>query len=320
MEFTEDPISNAQQETYRDPLRIQETAIGGLSHQIQQINRYLQILESGQMSQFPSLGLQMGLLLHGPQGVGKSMLLDKISEAPWRKAVRIVSPVNKSIVNNAFKEALGHQPSVVILDDLDNLVGSQEPSGSSRNHVASMLTQEIDGLRGQRVLVIGATRYLFAVHSSLRVSHRLSRELEIPVPNVQARKDILKVLNPEFVGPDLLEKVGEETHGYVGGDLYGLMKEAVFSAMGRQLEKHKLSDSSQVDGADAMKEVQGDASAGDLGLTAEDFDIAKRFVRPSAMREVFLETPNVKWSNIAGSEEVKEQLKRITEWPFKVSN
>ena len=163
-----------------------------------------------------------------------------------------------------------------------------------------MLAREMDSIRHQRVLVIGATPHLHEVDSSLRVSHRFSREIEIPAPNVQARKDILKALDNGAINSDLLEQIGEDTHGYVGGDLERLMDGAVDLALLRGREEH------------------GNATL--EAVTAKDFEDAKRNVRPSAMREVYLETPSVKWSDIGGLEEIKEQLKAVTERSSTVSN
>ena len=332
IEFAEDSIPKAKQETHQGPLQIQDYTIGGLSYQIQQLNDYLKNIESGHMPQF-SPGLPRGILLHGPQGVGKSLLLDKLSEAPWRKIVRIASPINKSIITNTFKEALENQPSAIILDDLEVLAGSHERESPSQNHIASILTQAIDGLGGQNVLVIGAARHLDGVHPSLRTATRLWEDIYIPAPNIQARKDILKIfacrmLERGMISSDLLEQIGEETPGYTGDDLIRLLKKAEHSAttrmertrrLRRELEQRE-DKSSRAEVMDSTRNPEVDESADELRLTAEDFDAAKRSARPSTMWGATLEAPNVKWSDIAGLEEVQAQIRQLIEWPFKVRN
>lgn len=222
--------------------------------------------------------------------------------------MRIDAPISRSAISSTFKQALQHQPSLVVVEDIQRLAGSYEPGSSSQSTAASILVQEIDRLRNSRVLVVGTTRRLDEVDRDLRVSHRFPMEIEIPVPNAQARKDFLHRLGTKHIASNLLDKIGEETHGYVMADLNALMLHASVASLAREMHE------------DEVLGPREHASFHEFQLTAEDFEEAKGIVPPSAMREVFLETPNVKWSDIGGSEEVKEQLKRITEWPLTVSN
>ncbi|KAL9074920.1 MAG: hypothetical protein Q9157_004216 [Trypethelium eluteriae] len=308
--LTDQIVFEPQQDTLVDAIQLRKDAVPAIAHQIQELNRILRHMTlSG-----PSTTLGKGVLLHGPAGVGKSLLLDKLSEAPWRKVMRISLPATKSAISSAFKEAAECMPSMVRISNLGSIAGPSEMGG--RSGTAQHLDEEMANIRNKRVLVIGETRRLDEVDSFLRTSYRFRTEIEIPVPHVSARKEILKALSLGTVSPDLLERVGEGTHGYVGGDLFALIDEATSSAMDRRLNEQEGLDSHDTTN-NATKKEQSKADVGDVHLIEEDFENAKYRVRPSAMREVYLETPNVKFSDIAGSEEVKEQLESVTQWPFK---
>ncbi|KAI9689956.1 MAG: hypothetical protein M1822_009838 [Bathelium mastoideum] len=315
IEFASKSAHEAEADAPAGALRVPEDAVAGLSTQIRELNRVLLMFGMRFGSSTLSRSIQLGILLYGPRGTGKSSLLNKITEASWRKVVRINGPVGKSALSDAFTQALQNQPSVIILDNLHDLAGSHERLNATDRSTVSALAQEIDGIKNQRVLVVGATRRLDEVDSDLRVSYRLSIEIEVPVPDVQARKEILKALNWGATNPALLEQIGEETHGYVGADLQALVLRAGIAAMNRNLSDEQY-DFHQCVSTVSEKTAERGVWDADLHFIKEDFEIAKRAVKPSAMREVFLETPNVKWSDVGGSDEVKEQLKRMTEWPF----
>ncbi|KAL9097621.1 MAG: hypothetical protein Q9165_000518 [Trypethelium subeluteriae] len=308
--LTDQAFSAPKQDTLIGAIQLRKDAIPGLAHQIQEVNRILRHMTLSE----PSMALLKGVILHGPAGVGKSLLLDKLSEAPWNKVARVSLPATKSAISSAFKEAAEFTPSMIRIGNLGSVAGSPEMGG--RSGTSQHLDEEMANIRYKRILVIGEARRLDEVDSFLRTSYRFRTEIEIPVPHASARKEILKALSPATVSPGLLDQVGEETHGYVGGDLFALIDEAASSAMDRTLTKQEGLDSHDSI-SNATKEEESKEESGDIHLTEKDFENARYRVRPSAMREVYLETPNVKFSDIAGSEEVKEQLESVTEWPFK---
>ncbi|KAI9820342.1 MAG: AAA+-type ATPase [Pycnora praestabilis] len=310
------------------PLAISADRVGGLTQQLKQLNdRLSAFIGDRQRSMLsPDYPRSGGVLLHGPAGTGKSLLLKKLAAAPWRKVFTIDASDSAATVRKVFAEALKHQRSVIIIDEIDVIAAKRSSSeGVVAANLASYLKAELDKLGDCKVFVIAATRRPTEIHESLRTPGRLEYEIEIPIPDAKARVEIIKVLLGLKANDQskLLEDLGERTHGYVGSDLGMLIRLAEESASARYRIKH-LSEGyygSQVNGVRKEEEVQVNNNGSNpdraLSFTQEDIDTVLPKVRPTAMREVFLETPKVRWSDIGGQEEVKQSLRELVEWPFK---
>lgn len=209
-----------------------------------------------------------------------------------------------------FEQAEKSAPAILFIDEVDAIAPKREEvTGEVERRLVAQMCTLLDGLKSRgRVIVIAATNRPNALDPALRRPGRFDREIEIGVPDRDGRKEILQIHTrgmPLAKEVDL-EKIADITHGFVGADLEALCKEAAMSSLRRILPKIKLEE------ATIPPEVLEE-----LRVTKEDFDNALKVVQPSAMREVLIEVPNVKWEEIGGLEKVKQELREAVEWPLK---
>jgi SpoVK/Ycf46/Vps4 family AAA+-type ATPase len=215
-------------------------------------------------------------------------------------------------LRNIFEEAEKNSPSIIFIDEVDSLAPKREEvTGEVEKRVVSQLLTLMDGLKGRgKVIVIAATNRENALDPALRRPGRFDREIEIGVPDQKGRKEVLQIhtRNMPLDGVDL-DRFAEITYGFVGADLEALCKEAAMSALRRNLPGISWKKHEELPPKLLEK----------LKVTKEDFNNALKIVEPSAMREVLIEIPNVRWSDIGGLENVKGMLKETVEWPLKNS-
>ena len=296
-------------------LQVQQLDLGGMSHQIDMINESLaDFSSSSQGPVMPSFyEHSRGILLYGPKGTGKTALLRKIQETAWRKTFTIGSSTfsrnigdSEAKIRHAFQEATRNQPSVVIIDQLE-FVAPRRTSLDSQSLV-SVLCECLDMVKGALVLVAAATRHPNDVDDALRTPHRLATEIELQVPTSQDRAEILRAIRGHSsagLSDFLIETIAEKTHGYVGADLFALLQLVCRKARQRQISK-----------LDVTKESE---ALGPLEIQESDIFPALQETRPTAMREVFLETPKVRWSDIGGQHDIKKRLQKAVQRPLRVS-
>ncbi|MDD1651744.1 MAG: AAA family ATPase, partial [Methanomicrobiales archaeon] len=200
-------------------------------------------------------------------------------------------------------------PSIIFIDELDSIAPRREDvTGEVERRVVAQLLTMMDGLeeRGQ-VVVIGATNRVDAIDPALRRPGRFDREIEIGVPNEVDRAEILKIHTrgmPLASDVDLV-RLSHQTHGFVGADLAALAREGAIRALRRYLPDIDLdADEIPPEVLDAMQ------------VFAADFRDALRDVGPSAMREVLLEVPHVKWDDVGGLDAEKEEVREAVEYPL----
>ena len=324
--------------------------IGGLQKQIDKLNEKLRILNDDLrrlLSPPAERKRGTGILLHGPSGTGKSLLLDKFAEAGWSSSYRLDSAVlpmsvaqSQTIVRDTFAKALKSQPSVILMDRLEDICGKPETGGSASPNIANSLIAEMDKTRGTKVLVVATTSSLANIDSRLRKRTLFSEEIEIPVPDATSRTEILKVLQQKdrHVADALSETIGLRTHGFVGSDLEDLYTTAWDYAYRRHRETNTTTEtnaapeepksSTNAESPAAIttsgpETANANSSATEptseppsLTVTLQDFEQAMHSVRPTAMKEIFLETPTVRWSDIGGSDAVRQALAKVTSRPF----
>lgn len=321
---------------------ITSEGIGGLNKQVEQLNKRLVRL-IGQIrgrTLPPQIQRNGGILLYGPEGTGKTLLLDRLTHASWRRVIRIDQSVlsgtnskNQVTLRNLFGDAIGQQPSLIIIDNLEVFAGAQQRD-SIMGSMVSTLVAELDRLKNTQVLVVAATHSPNDIDKSLRTPGRFRYEIEVPIPDRQARVDILKAMHGTLSQSDpVAEAIGERTHGFVGQDLEALYNNALEHAVERFYQNEDWVTAINAGGRDSVntittlvntiREPSGepvDDEVIDVQASMEDYERALLDIRPSAMKEVFLETPKVYWSDIGGSANVQETLKEVVEWPLKFAS
>ncbi len=270
---------------------------------------------------FKHLGIEppKGILLYGPPGCGKTLLAKALANEIGAYFIPINGPEimskfygeSEQRLREIFEEAEKNAPAIIFIDEIDAIAPKREEVvGEVEKRVVAQLLTLMDGLKERgKIIVIGATNRVDAVDPALRRPGRFDREIEIPPPDKRARLEILKVHTRNVpLSEDIkLEEIAEITHGFTGADLAALVKEAAISALRRFLKEEKVDLNKPIPPEKLKK----------LKVTKADFMDALRLVHPTLMREVFVEVPEVRWEDIGGLEDVKQQLKEAVEWPMK---
>ncbi len=304
-------LRGVPQVTYED--------IGGLKDEIQKVREMIE-LPLRHPEVFEKLGVEApkGVLLYGPPGTGKTLLAKAVATESNAHFISISGPEimskfygeSEARLREIFKEAKEKAPSIVFIDEIDSIAPKREEvTGEVERRVVSQLLSLMDGLEARgKVIVIAATNRPNALDPALRRPGRFDREIEIKVPDKKGRLEILQIhtRNMPLTNDVNLEKLASVTHGFVGADLEYLCKEAAMKALRRVLPELKLEEEKLP--PDVLNKLQ---------VNADDFENALKDITPSAMREVYLETPDVKWSEIGGLENVKRELQEAVEWPLK---
>ncbi len=299
--------------------RVTYEDIGGLKDEIQKIREMVELpLRHPEL--FERLGIEppKGVLLYGPPGTGKTLLAKAVANETNATFIHISGPEimskfygeSEARLREKFQEAKEKAPSIIFIDEIDAIAPKRdEVTGEVERRVVSQLLTLMDGLETRgKVIVIGATNRPNAIDPALRRPGRFDREIELKVPDKQGRLEILQIhtRNMPLADDVDLEKIASQTHGFVGADLEYLAKEAAMKALKRVLPKINLEEDRIP--SEVLNEIK---------VTMQDFLDALKEITPSAMREVYLETPDVKWADIGGLEEVKTELREAVEWPLK---
>ncbi|GAA5915816.1 AAA family ATPase AFG2 [Sporobolomyces salmoneus] len=313
--------------------------VGGMEDQIEQIREMVEWpLTRPELYSHFGLRPPRGILLYGPPGTGKTLLAFSIARSTRSNLFTINGPSLSSAyhgetearLREVFAEAKRNSPAIIVIDEVDALAPNREEGGEVERRVVAMLLTLMDGLeeKGEvkkedadgdeddeeeqhlkpeekpRVVVIAATNRPNAIDPALRRPGRFDKEIEIGVPDVASRLSILRVLlrqTPHALDDPTLQSIAARTHGFVGADLQSLVHTAGLLAIKRS---YSLLSSTSSSSLSSMK------------LLPSDLESALLSTRPSAMREVFLETPKVYFKDIGGQEYVKAKLKESVEWPL----
>ncbi len=291
--------------------------IGGLGDVIQRVREMIELpLKHPELFQRVNIDPPKGVLLHGPPGTGKTLLARAVSQEANATFMTINGPeimskfygASEERLRNIFKEAEEKAPSIIFIDEIDSIAPKrEETSGEVERRVVAQLLALLDGLKGRgRIIVIGATNRVNSIDTALRRPGRFDREIELGVPDAEGRKEILQI---HTRGMPLAEDVNLDdysihSHGFVGADLMAVAREAAMSSLRKILP---LIDLDKPIPEEILNNLQ---------IKDDDFQNALRLVEPSAMREVLIEVPNVKWEEIGGLDEVKQELKESIEWPL----
>jgi len=294
--------------------------IGGLEDEIKKIREMVELpLKHPEI--FERLGIEApkGVLLHGPPGTGKTLLAKAVANETHSNFILINGPEimgkfygeSESNIRKKFEEAEKNAPAIIFIDEIDAIASKREEShGEVERRVVAQLLTLMDGLKSRgKVVVIAASNMPNLLDPALRRPGRFDREIDIGAPSKKGRFDILKIhtRNMPLDKEVNLDKISQVTHGFVGADLASLAKEAAMIVLRKVLPDLKLDEEEPI-----PKEVLER-----MIIKEEDFIEALRVVRPSAMREVLVEIPNVKWEDIGGLKNVKQELVEMVEWPLK---
>jgi transitional endoplasmic reticulum ATPase len=294
--------------------------VGGMRGVIQKVREMIELpLRHPEL--FERLGVEppKGVMLYGSPGTGKTLLAKAVANESGANFISISGPEvmskwygqSEENLRKIFDDAEKNAPSIIFIDEVDSIAPKREEvTGEVERRVVSQLLTLMDGLKKRgKVIVIAATNRPNAVDPALRRPGRFDREIEIPVPDRAGRLEILKIHTRSMpMEKDVdLKWLSDITYGYVGADLWALAKEAAMSALRRVLPDIRWREETELP-KDLMEK---------LVVRKEDFENALRLVEPSAMREVLVEIPKVKWTDIGGLEEVKQALKEMVEWPLK---
>ena len=293
--------------------------IGGLHEELQRIREMVELpLKHPELFRHLGIDPPKGVILYGPPGCGKTLIAKAIANETGAHFISINGPEimskfygeSEARLREVFQEAEQNAPSIIFIDELDAIAPKRgEVTGEVERRVVSQLLTLMDGLktRGQ-VIVIGATNRIEAVDPALRRPGRFDREIRIGVPDRNGRKEIFQIHTRRMpLAEDVdLDELADITHGFTGADIAALCREAAMSALRRFLPKIDLEK--ETIPAEILEQIK---------VTREDFTNALRIVQPSALREVILEIPNVRWEDIGDLEQVKQELKEAVEWPLK---
>jgi transitional endoplasmic reticulum ATPase len=294
--------------------------IGGLDEEIKKIREMVELpLKHPEV--FEKLGVEppKGVLLHGPPGTGKTLLAKAVANETNSHFILINGPEimskfygqSEQNLRKKFEDAEKNAPSIIFFDEIDAIAPKREEvQGEVERRVVAQLLANMDGLQSRgRVVVIAATNRPDDLDEALRRPGRFDREVEIGVPSKESRLNILKIhtRNMPLTKDVKLQDLAAITHGFVGADLSSLAKEAAMNVLRRILPDLISQEEGESIPPEVLEKLQ---------ITKDDFREALKVVRPSAMREVLVEVPNVKWNDVGGLDNVKQELKEAVEWPL----
>ena len=324
--------------------RISYEDIGGLQGQIQRIREMIELpLKYPEVFERLGIDAPKGVFLYGPPGCGKTLIARAVANETEAYFTHISGPEimgkfygeSEARLRSVFEDAQKHAPAIIFIDEIDSIAPKREEMGGEKQverRVVAQLLALMDGLESRgEIIVIAATNIPNTIDPALRRPGRFDREISIPIPDRNGRLQILQihtrgmplsedarpVRNQRFSNGVKngisngvnLEKLADITHGFVGADIEALAREAAMSALRKILPKidFELADIPY----ETLMELQ---------VTMDNFLEAMTEVEPSAIREFFVEVPDVKWDDVGGLDHIKEELKEAIEWPLKHSD
>lgn len=299
--------------------RVSYEDIGGLRNEVQKVREMIELpLRHPEIFERIGIEAPKGVLLHGPPGTGKTLLAQAVANETNANYYSIAGPEimskfygeSEERLRDTFKQAQDNAPSIIFIDELDSIAPKRdEVSGDVEKRIVSQLLTLMDGLEARgKVVVIGATNRVNSIDPALRRPGRFDREIEIGIPDEEGRLDILHIHTRGMPLTDdvKLEYFAKITHGFVGADLESLCKEAAMRSLTRVIPEINL-DQTKIP-IEVLNKIR---------IGNKDFEDALKDIHPSAMREVQIEKPNVKWEDVGGLANVKEELSEAIEWPLK---
>jgi len=306
----EEDVGQSEGITYED--------VGGIGQQLLKVREMIELpLKHPEL--FRRLGIDppKGVLLHGPPGTGKTMIAKAVATEVNAHFKSINGPEiiskyygeSEKQLREIFDEAAENAPAIIFIDEIDSICPKREDvSGEVERRVVAQMLTLMDGMQGRdNVVVIGATNRRDALDPALRRPGRFDREIEIGVPDRDGRSEIMDVHTRQMpIAEDFdISWVLDNTYGFVGADLAALVREAAMRALRRYLPEIDLEE--ETIPPEVLEKME---------VCMDDFKEAIRDIEPSALREIYVEVPEVSWEEVGGLNEVKDRLKESVEWPL----
>ena len=318
VEVQTEPVDVSKLEGVKNVVDVTYEDIGGLKEEVKKVREMIEIpLKRPELFERLGISPPKGVLMHGPPGTGKTLLAKAVANESDAHFIAINGPeiMSKYVggseerLRELFEEAEENAPSIIFIDEIDAIAPKREEvSGEVERRTVAQLLTLMDGLKSRgQVVVIGATNRPDALDQAIRRGGRFDREIEIGVPDKDGRGEVLQIHTRGMPLDDKvdLEEMAETTHGFVGADLESLCKEAAMRVLRR-----------------VLPDIKGDEEISPETLkkmivTKSDFKEALKEVQPSALREVLVQVPDIKWNDIGGLESAKQELQEAVEWPLK---
>ncbi|MFZ2071392.1 MAG: CDC48 family AAA ATPase [Halobacteriota archaeon] len=295
--------------------------VGGLRNQVQRIREMIELpLKYPELFERAGIDPPKGVLLYGPPGTGKTLIAKAVANETDAHFSFVTGPEivgkfygeSEARLREIFADAERNAPSIIFLDEIDAIAPKREEMGGEKQverRIVAQLLSLMDGLkqRGQ-VIVIAATNMPNLLDPALRRPGRFDREIEVPIPDRAGREEILDIYTRGMpLSADVnLDEIANITHGYVGADIAALCREGAMHALRKVLPN-----------IDFSKDYIPYEVLSELMVEKEDFTNAFMEIEPSALREVFVEIPDVRWEDVGGLEDVKQAIIEAVELPLK---
>jgi transitional endoplasmic reticulum ATPase len=318
VEVQTDPVDISKLEGVKTLVDVTYEDIGGLKEEVKKVREMIEIpLKRPELFERLGISPPKGVLMHGPPGTGKTLLAKAVANESDAHFIAIQGPeiMSKYVggseekLREFFEEAEENAPSIVFIDEIDAIAPKREEvSGETERRVVAQLLTLMDGLKSRgQVVVIGATNRPDALDPALRRGGRFDREIEIGVPDKDGRREVLQIHTRGMPLDEKvdLDEIADTTHGFVGADLEMLCKEAAMRVLRRVLPDIKADEEIP---KETLKKMI---------IKKSDFKEALKEIQPSALREVLVQVPDIKWDDIGGLENAKQELREAVEWPLK---
>ncbi|MBI5681366.1 MAG: CDC48 family AAA ATPase [Methanobacterium sp.] len=319
VEIQQNPVDISKLEGIKNIVDVTYEDIGGLKEEVKKVREMIEIpLKRPELFERLGIAPPKGVLMHGPPGTGKTLLAKAVANESDAHFITINGPeiMSKYVggseerLREIFEEAEENAPSIVFIDEIDAISPKREEvTGEVERRTVAQLLTLMDGLKSRgQVVVIGATNRPDALDTAIRRPGRFDREIEIGVPDKDGRKEVLQIHTrgmPLEENVDL-DEIADVTHGFVGADIESLAKEAAMRVLRRILPEIK-SDEEEIPKEVLQKII----------VKKADFKEALKEIQPSALREVIVQVPDIKWEDIGGLESAKQELSEAIEWPLK---